>query len=89
MVLEVNVTYSLPFSVFLNLGRTPLTMYQHIASPVPRRNNTNQKRTQTYAPTLSGIRSHVCKSLHTPLTERPLLMATSEEIKIADFRSRK
>jgi hypothetical protein len=41
VVLEVNVKQILPFSVFLNLGRTTLTMYQHIAIPVPRRNTTN------------------------------------------------
>ena len=89
MVSEVNVTYSLPFSVFVNLCRTPLTMYHHIASPLSRRNNKNKTRTQTCAPTLCGIRNHDCGRLHTPLTGRPLLTATSAEIKIADFLSRK
>jgi len=86
---EVNVTYSLPFSVFLNLGRTPLTMYHHIAGPVSRRNNENKKLTQTCAPTLRGIRTDDCRRLHTPLTGLPLLTATSAKIKIADFLSRK
>ena len=83
MVSEVNVTYSLPLSVFLNLGRAPLTMYHHIASPVFRRNNKNKTRTQTCAPTLRGIRNHDYRRLHTPLNGRPLLTANSAEIKIA------
>jgi hypothetical protein len=33
VVLEVNLKQILPFSVFLNLGRTTLTMYQYIAIP--------------------------------------------------------